>query len=142
MPEPLSPSDTDTSTMERRDLVRLSKAMIIGGLALFLVAVVGEVLGWWNDLGLVLSTAGLLVSLGGLLVGLATLFLDKGHEVATLAATAVGGVAHLHGKQDAMLENQDAMLDNQDAMLDKQDRTVDALDRIQRLLDERLPRST
>ncbi len=127
--------------MERSDLVRLSKVLIVGGLALFLLAVVGEVLGWWNDLGLILSTAGLLVSLGGLSVGLGTLFLDQGEEVAVLAATAVGGIVSLHDKQDAMLGNQDAMLENQDAMLDKQGRTVDVLDRIQRLLDERLPGS-
>lgn len=128
--------------MERRDLVRLSKALIIGGLALFLLGLVGEIVGWWNDLGLILTTAGLLVSIAGLLVGLWTLFLDTSQEVATLAATAVGGIVHLHEKQDAMLDKQDAMLDKQDAMLDKQDRTVDTLDRIQRILDDRLPGST
>lgn len=115
--------------------------MLIGS-ALMLLALIGEVLGWWNDLGLVMTVFGLGLAVWGL-------WKDSGSKVLQALGAQQGFLVLMADKQDAMLENQDAMLDHQDAMLDKQDamlerqdRTIDVLDRIQAILDARLPGGT
>lgn len=95
----------------------------------------GQILGWWNDLGLVMTVL-------GVGIGLWTAWRTDGQQILELLGVQHGFLVHLAGKQDAMLESQDAMLGKQDAILDKQDRTIDVLDRIQQILDARLPGGT
>lgn len=98
---------------------------MLTGAALMLLALTGEVLGWWNDLGLVMTLAGLGLALW-------SVWGDNGQQILELLGVQQGFLVHMTSKQDAMLETQDAMLD-------KQDRTIDVLDRIQAILDARLP---
>ncbi len=108
-------------------------------LGLILLALTGELLGWWNDVGVIIAAL-------GLGVGLWKAWRDNGTRLLEVLAHQQDHLVHMAGKQDAMLENQGAMvenqrgmLDNQQAMLERQDRTIDVLDRIQAILDARLP---
>lgn len=147
MPDPFEPGDIpdpEDPGLLRRLLRRFGLEV---GLGLVVLSIVGEVLGWWNDLGLV-------VGLGGLVVSLAALFDVSGSAIMSRFDGLYLNQRNVLRSQSGMLDNQESMLDNQESMievhkrvatvqeriLDRQDRSVEALDSIQQILDERLPR--
>lgn len=125
--------------MDERTRDLLDYAILWLSFGLLVLAIVGEILGWWNDLGIVLTVA----SLVGTVYAAFDIYGRKG-----LAGIEriVDGIRGLQTTQHAMLEKQDAMLGHldtmlqkQDAMLQKQDASGSRLDRIQDTLDRRLP---
>lgn len=140
MPDPSEPGgipDPEDPGLLRRLLRRFGLEV---GLGLVVLSIVGEVLGWWNDPGLV-------VGLGGLAVSLATLFDVSGSAIMSRFDGLYLNHRNVLGNQQSMIENQESMIGIQERVatvqeriLDRQDRSVDALDSIQQILDERLPR--
>ncbi len=132
--------------MERETRILIDKIGIVLSFLLMALAIVGEVVGWWNDLGLLLGAASLLVGILSLLDVSGTRLLDallvlheRFDRQDDVLASLVGGQQALVGGQRSMVGNQEAMLDNQAGLLDRQDATVDRLDRIAEILDDRLP---
>ncbi len=113
-----------------RDLA--DRLLIFGGLLMAATGILGEILGWWDELGLVFT-------IGGFLAGIVGVVDVHGRALLALVRPMAGSIDTLHDKQDRMLGNQNDMLGKQDEMLEKQDRTIRELSRIGDLLDERLP---
>ncbi len=139
MPDPFEPGDIpdpEDPGLVRRLLRRFGLEV---GLGLVVLSIVGEVLGWWNDLGLV-------VGLGGLVVSLAALFDVSGSAIMSRFDGLYLNQRNVLRNQTGMLDNQESMIEIQERVvtvqervLDRQDRSVEALDSIQQILDERLP---
>lgn len=106
-----------------RDLA--DRLLIVGGLLMAATGILGEILGWWGELGLVFT-------IGGFLAGIVGVVDVHGRALLALVRPMAGSIDALHDKQDEMLGKQDEMLE-------KQDRTIGELSRIGDLLDERLP---
>lgn len=130
MPERLRPRESDDGGMRIADwleelndkiLEAVDRFGMLLAVSLVLLALVGGILGWWNDLGLVMMVL-------GVGIGLWTAWRTDGQQILELLGVQQGFLVHMAGKQDAML--------------DKQDRTIDVLDRIQAILDARLPGGT
>lgn len=146
--------------MDERTRDLLDYAILWLSFGLLVLAIVGEVLGWWNDLGIVLTVASLvgtvyaafdiygrkgLAGLERIADGVRGLQTTQRTMLVTLD-TMVENQDAMLGKQDVVIQNQDAMLGHldtmlqkQDAMLQKQDTSGSRLDRIQDTLDRRLP---
>lgn len=125
-------SDDRTHPMEWDTAQRILR---IGMVISFLVAalgIVGEILGWWNDIGELLTTTG---TLGGLILGATSIIGNASrtqvHGVATEVHSVADGVERANetlGETNAKLEK----LDTIDAKLDK----LDDLDQVQLELDK------
>lgn len=124
MPEASKPKPHDARDVRTSTRLLFDKILLILGLATFVVGLVGEILGWWNELGVLVSLAGLLAGLYSAVDRNGVLLLE--------------GQSATHGNQERMLENQERMVDNQERMVDNQERTVELLDRIASTLDEGL----
>lgn len=125
--------------MEERLRDFADHVLIVGGLTMAAVGILGEILGWWGELGLVLT-------IGGLLSGIVGLLDVNGRKLLGLVGPLIGSIEGLHTKvdglganQERMLTNQERMLTNQQRMLDKHDEAIDQLVRVGDLLDDRLP---
>lgn len=143
--EDLRPGKPNKGTMDERTRDVIDWTIFWVGVAMMLTGLIGEILGWWNDLGLVLT-------IGGFAATMVTLFDAHGRR-------AVDGIGDLKQGQSSMIDNQSSMIENQDRLADgqrgissgvselgqairrRQDATVHVLDRIEQLLDQRLPRS-
>lgn len=153
--------------MDERTRDLLDYAILWLSFGLLVLAIVGEVLGWWNDLGIVLTVASLvgtvyaafdiygrkgLAGIERVVDGVRGLQTTQQSMLVTLDTMAENQDAMLEnqdamlGKQDVMIQNQDAMLEKEDAMLghldtmlQEQDTSGSRLDRIQDTLDRRLP---
>jgi len=119
MTERLNASDADGGPVSERLRDLLDHVLFYGGLLMAATGIVGEVLGWWGDLGLVFT-------IGGFLAGLVSVADVNGRRLLAVTRSLPGSVDALHNKHDAMLE--------------KQDDTLGHLVRIGDILDERLPR--
>lgn len=103
-------------------LTRVFLALTLVGLAILALAIVGEWLHWWNDLGLGLAVLGIVVSVVmGAVTGL--LAATKG-QVRVIAEAVVD----TNRKQDAMLGKQD-----------ETNRKLDGLADLLRQIRDRLP---
>lgn len=118
MPEPSNPKDDDKEAVDRRTRHLINRIGFVLGLVLMAVGLTGELLGWFEAVGLVLSFAGMAASV-------LTQLSDQGDA--------------LRRGQQALRANQEGMLENQEAMLENQATMVEQLERIGDLLDERLP---
>ena len=147
MPKTISAFDDHPIAMPAwRDIV--NEVLFWGGLATMILGIVGEALGWWNDLGIALTVGGGVGSIIGGVGAIRSLFDKNGSRVAA-------GFKGLVTKQDQMLLQQGKMLGRQDEtlklqrrMLAKQDLAMERFDQFVRLqeavrdlLDERLPRA-
>lgn len=113
-----------------RDIIdyTILAASVVG----MMVAITGEILGWWADLGIVLTLA----SFAGTLVAIIDVYGRRGVEGIQAVRRSLQTMVR---NQTGMLGNQEAMLGNQEAMLGNQDASMRKLDRIQDTLDTRLP---
>lgn len=126
MPEGLNRTDDTSWTVNERVRDVLDYTLIWGGLLMAITGIVGEILGWWGDLGLVLTA-------GGFLAGILGAIDANGRALLGIVRPMASSIDRLHDKQDLML-------DRQDLMLERQGETVSELVRIGDLLGERLPR--
>lgn len=161
MAQTLNARRPDGPTMDPRWRDRFDHALMVGGLIMAAVGILGEVLGWWGELGLVLTIGGFAAGIYGAVDVHGRALLRLARPMAATIASLPAAFEALHTrhdavdaraetmlvKQDAMLEKQDAMLATQDAMLQGQATLVrgqaqsyGALVRIGDLLDQRLPR--
>lgn len=139
--------------MDLRTRLLLDKIGMVVGFTMFIVGLVGEILGWWDAVGVILSLAGLLAGLFSamdhngvaLLAGQSTTRTVQTrmvtHQVSMLRnqERMVANHEQMLGNQERMLGNQEQMLGNQERMVGKQEETVALLSRIADTLDERLP---
>lgn len=146
MTKPLNEAQDTSGPVGRETRILIDKIGIALSFLLMALAIVGEVLGWWNELGLLLGAASLLIGVLSLLDVSGTRLLDallglheRFDRQDDVLASLVGGQQALVGGQRSMVDNQEAMLDNQAGLLDRQDATIDRLDRIAEILDDRLP---
>jgi hypothetical protein len=87
------------------------RAIFYAGLILMAVGLLGELLGWFDAVGQVLSLTGMAASV----------------------------LALLTDESQALRDGQERMVDRQEAMLENQQAMVTELERLGDLLDERLP---
>ncbi len=125
----------------------LDHTLIYGGLLMAAIGITGEILGWWGELGLVLTIGGFLAGIlgaidanGRRLLALATETLVPNQQaMLSNQGSMLSNQEDMLSNQGSMLSNQEAMLSNQERMLTKQDGTNERLDRIVEILDDRLP---
>lgn len=150
----LNPANTDEGVMPDDLRERIMRVLFYVGMAMGFTGILGEVLGWWGELGVVLTIGGFvlgLVSVGDvngrrLLAIARPLPATLGHMESTLGRVdeRLGSVdrnttglpqamAGIHAKQDHVLALQDQAMDDYGQMLALQEDVRD-------LLDERLPR--
>lgn len=110
----------DRSTRILLDKIGIALSLILGALA-----VVGEFLGWWDAVGIVLSVF-------SLILGIISIVDVNGSRLLDELKLVSGGQRALHADHRSMLENQKAMIDHQASIGSK-------LDSIEEILDERLP---
>lgn len=134
MPEPSNGKDTHEEPVRRRTRHLINRTIFVLGLILMAVGLTGELLGWFNDVGLVLSFTGMAASILALLN-------DESDDLKENQGSMLDNQAAMLDNQERMLDNHDAMLDNQATMIENQDAMVTQLERIGDLLDERLPGS-
>lgn len=117
--------DLDT----RRRLARIGQVV---GYTTFVVGLLGEILGWWDALGIIVSLAGLVVGMFSTMDENGIALLEGQSTTHTVLMRLASGQARMEGHQEAMLANQESMLENQEAM-------IEVLADIADTLDERLP---
>lgn len=138
MAERLKAEDDRRTTVDDETRLLLDKIGMAVGLGLIVLALIGEVLGWWNDVGLILG--GL-----GMALGAISALDHNGREIVMLvrplprAVEALGagqaslgegqwsiieGQQQMHAQQRQMLSKQGQMLSQQDQMLSKQDQML------------------
>lgn len=105
-----------------RDLVDYT--ILAVSFALLVLAIVGEIVGWWGDLGIVLMIASL--------IGTVFAALD------IYGRRGVGLLGTVVDNQQAMIHHQETMLATQGSIVETQDGFMRRLDRIQDALDDRL----
>lgn len=110
----------DRSTRILIDKIGIALSLILGALA-----VVGEFLGWWDAVGIVLSVF-------SLILGMVSVVDINGSRILDELSLISGAQRALHADHRSMLDNQESMLDHQGSI----GRT---LDRIEQILDARLP---
>lgn len=125
MPEGLNRTDDTSWTVNERVRDVLDYSLIWGGLLMAATGILGEILGWWGELGLVLTA-------GGFLAGILGAIDVNGRALLGIVRPMASSIDGLHDKQDLML-------DKQAMMLERQGETVSELVRIADLLDQRLP---
>lgn len=132
--------------MDERTRDLIDYAILWVSFGLLVLAIVGEVLGWWGELGIVLTVA----SLVGTVYAAVDIYGRRGVSGIERVIDGLGGLQRTQTQmvhhQEAMLDNQNAMLENQGtmvgnqaAMLQSQEASTVRLDRIQETLDRRLP---
>lgn len=124
--------DLDT----RRRLARIGQVV---GYTTFVVGLLGDILGWWDALGIIVSLAGLVVGLFSTMDESGIALLEGQSTTHTVLMRLASGQARMEGNQEAMLSNQEAMLENQEAVLENHEEMIDVLQDIAGTLDERLP---
>lgn len=132
--EPLKSDAPPTTDVDLETRLFINRILGILGWITAAIGIIGEILGWWNDLGLIVTFSGLFVSVY-------TAMDSNGKAALAGHATTHANLRVMRQDQSSMLGNQEAMLGNQEASLEKQDRMIDGLDRIATILDERLPPS-
>lgn len=117
--------------METEKALLITRGMMVAGLLLAIVAIVGELLGWWNDVGEILLAIATIV---GTLGGVASLIIgSSSEEVRTVHETVQENGATLRSV-DGKLDKLDAIDEDLDK-LDKLDAIDDDLDKVQVQLD-------
>lgn len=111
MSKPSNQSDGDEDTVRRRTRHLVYRSLFWLGILMMGVGLVGELLGWFDELGVVLFSAGLAVSV----------------------------IMLLRDESDALREGQRRTHANQEGMLENQQAMIEQLERIGDLLDDRLP---
>lgn len=133
-PRELPPTvEFETATVQRIFLVLM---VLFFGMAI--LGIVGEIRGWWNDVGEILTIVG---TLGGLFVGAATLSTgaSKRHLNAVQAAVVDNGTRlEANGDKLETLDTIDAKLGTMDGKLDQLDKVQLELDRQTGVLGEQL----
>lgn len=117
----------DQSTRILLDKIGIALSLILGALA-----VVGEFLGWWDAVGVVLAVF-------SLVLGVVSVLDINGSQILAIVARGIGPEGWIRRNHEALLSNQRSMLDNQSTMIETQDSIGATLDRIETLLDQRLP---
>lgn len=120
----------ETATVQRIFLVLM---VIFFGMAI--LGIVGEILGWWNDIGEVLTIVG---TIGGLFVGAATMSTGASEKHLNEVQAAVLDNGTQLKKNGTQLEENGATLGTIDGKLDKLDKVQVELDRQTGVLDEQL----
>ncbi|MDX1611306.1 MAG: hypothetical protein R3185_02980 [Candidatus Thermoplasmatota archaeon] len=122
--------------MSPRRLRLLGRFLMVAGVLVYLLALVGEILGWWNDVGVLLSAGGLVSSLAGLAITAWSVASVKGGELLGKQDQMLGNQERMVGNQEKMLGNQERMLELSSRTLTWQDGATRSLDRIEAALDE------
>lgn len=120
--------------MKAERALLISKILMVGGALLFLLGLLGELLGWWNDVGEILMRAG---TGAGTLGGLATLVIGSSSEEVQAVHEAVEDNGETLDSVDDKLADVDVKLGSVDGKTDKLDKLdkLDELDVIQAELD-------
>lgn len=153
--EMLSGIDADGGAVARSLRDHLDTLLMWGGLLTGLLGMLGEALGWWGELGLVLTIGGFAAGLYGMLDRKGTALLALARPMAagieeTRAATRllVVGQEQVLATQERMLETQDRVLTTQEQVLGTQERVVEGLGAtlaelqyVSALLNDRLPQA-
>lgn len=117
--------------MKTERALLISKLLMIGGALLFLLGLVGELLGWWNDVGELLMQVG---TGGGAIGGLAALVIGSSSEEVQEVHEAVEDNGRTLDSVDDKLDSVDGKLDKLDSVDGKLDK-LNELDVIQAELD-------
>lgn len=115
--------------------IRLGWSLTAVFLLIGVVSLLGEILGWWNDLGEIGSTIGMV---GGLMLGIATLVLGAGREQATTIRHYVEKNHELAHKNHRVAEKSHELLRSSDSTLDKIQLELDEQTGVLRDIRERL----
>lgn len=114
----------DRSTRILIDKIGIALSLLLGGLA-----VLGEFLGWWNEVGVVLSVFSLILGVLAVVDINGSRILDQ-----------LGRMEQGRGREHALLADQhSSLVENQGTMIDQQASIGAKLDAIERLLDDWLP---
>lgn len=132
MPEDSKEEGGDASLVDTRTRLLIDNILFVLGMTMFVVGLVGEILGWWEAVGIILS-------LGGLVVGLFSAMDRNGVALIEGQSTTHTVLMRVVNNQTTMLGNQQKMLGNQEEMVGNQEKMVSLLERIADTLDERLP---
>lgn len=120
-------------TMKTEKALLITRGMMVAGVLLAIVTIVGELLGWWNDLGeMMLGLATVLGTLGGV----ASVIIGSSSEEVRRVHDAVKGNGSVLGSVDGKLDSVDGKLESVDGKLDSVDGKLDELDVIQAELDQ------
>lgn len=132
MPQPSNGKGSHDEDVPRRFRHPLNRLVFWLGLLLMAIGLTGELVGWFDAVGVILSFLGMTASALALLDDRSDV-LHEGH------ASLHANQERMLDNQASMLDNQERMLDNQGAMIENQDAMITQLERIGDLLDERLP---
>lgn len=127
MPQPSNGKRSHDEDVPGRFRHTLNRWVFWLGVLLMATGLIGELLGWFDAVGVILSFLGMAASALALLDDRS----DALHE----------DHAKLHTNQQDMLENHRSMQANQESRLVNQEQMVDQLERIGDLLEDRLPPS-
>ncbi|MDX1610969.1 MAG: hypothetical protein R3185_01285 [Candidatus Thermoplasmatota archaeon] len=125
MRKPLYPKRDHGWIVDNETWILIDKIGIVVGFGLIALAILGEILGWWNDLGLLIGFAGLTASFTSVLDVNGRRLLGRFDDQ---EAMLTGSLENQRG----MLENQRGVLENQQGLLENQRRMIE-------ILEERLP---
>lgn len=146
MPKPSNQSNGDEETVRRRTRHLVYRSLFWLGILMMAVGLTGELLGWFDAVGVVASFAGMAASVLALLQDQSEQLRQGQHRTHAnqegMLRNQEGMLENQEGMlqhQESMLRNQQGMLDNQGRMLDNQETMVEQLERIGDILDERLP---
>lgn len=121
--------------METEKALLITRGMMVAGLLLAIVAIVGEVLGWWNDVGEVMLAV---ATVFGTLGGVASLIIGSSSEEVRRVHRAVVDNGTTLGSVDTRLDSVDGKLDSMDGKLDELDTIQVELDQQTGVLDRQV----
>lgn len=117
--------------MKTEHALLISKTVFVIGVLMFLLGLVGELLGWWNDVGEILIQVG---TGAGAFGGLATVVVGSSSGEVRAVHEAVEDNGETLHSVDGKLDSADGKLDSVDGKLDRLEK-LDDLDVIQTELD-------
>lgn len=133
------PSQDPTGTMEWDTAQRIFRVGMVISFLVAALGIVGELLGWWNDVGEVLTTVG---TLTGVLLGTFSVFSSASEDQVSDVAAGVAQANRTLGRIDEDLDRLDTIdgkldqLETIDGKLDTLDAIDDDLDKVQVQLDK------
>ncbi len=139
MSEDSNGNGDDASLVDTRTRLLIDNILFVLGMTMFVVGLVGEILGWWEAVGIILSLGGLVVGLFSAMDRNGVALIGGQSTTHTVLMRVVNNQTTMLGTQQKMFGNQQKMLGNQEEMVGNQEKMVSLLERIADTLDERLP---
>lgn len=132
MAERLKPEAEPSDPVDRSVRILIDKTGIALSLILAGLAVLGEALGWWDALGIVISIA-------SLVLGVLSVVDIHGSPIVDELGHVAEGQRSMQADPRSLAAHHADMIDNQETVIDHQASIGAKLDSIEQLLDERLP---